>query len=115
MERFAAPLSEFHKRRIVFWYDEDGEFAEAVDELALSGVNACDTEQQEQPRRQETACSGRTACRASNMRKTMKLGRTYKTPLQLHIDIMAVLCNLAGGSAQDVTIAVLSAGLEGEN
>lgn len=38
VERFAAPLPEFHKRHIVFWYDEDGEFAEAVDELALSGV-----------------------------------------------------------------------------
>src|SRR5690349_8577608 len=38
VERFAAPLPEFHKRRIVFWYDEDSEFAEAVDELALSGV-----------------------------------------------------------------------------
>ncbi len=22
-ERFAAPLPEFHKRRIVFWHDED--------------------------------------------------------------------------------------------
>jgi hypothetical protein len=34
-ERFAAPLPEFHKRRIVFWHDEDGEFADAVDELDL--------------------------------------------------------------------------------
>lgn len=38
VERFAAPLSEFHKRRIVFWHDEDGEFTEAVDELTLGGV-----------------------------------------------------------------------------
>jgi hypothetical protein len=37
-ERFLAPLPEFHKRRIVFWHDEDGEFADAVDALALSGV-----------------------------------------------------------------------------
>jgi len=37
-ERFAAPLPEFHKRRIVFWHDEDGEFAEAVDELVPDGV-----------------------------------------------------------------------------
>lgn len=37
-ERFAAPLPEFHQRRIIFWHDEDGEFAEAVNELALSGV-----------------------------------------------------------------------------
>lgn len=38
-ERFAAPLPEFHKRRIVFWHDEDGEFAEEVDNLGLSDVN----------------------------------------------------------------------------
>jgi len=37
-ERFAAPLPEFHKRRIVFWHDEDGEFAAEADELALPGV-----------------------------------------------------------------------------
>lgn len=24
--RFAAPLSEFYQRRIIFWYDEDKEF-----------------------------------------------------------------------------------------
>jgi len=75
---------------------------------------------------------------SSIMRKTMKLyakfldnkdrraklrriGRTYQTPLQLHLDIMAVLCGLdgdrspAGGSAQDVIIAVLTAGLEKES
>ena len=66
---------------------------------------------------------------SSAMRKTMKLyakfldnkdrkaklkriGHTYQTPLQLHIDIMAVLCGINGGSAQDVIIAVMSAGLE---
>ena len=37
-ERFAAPLIEFHKRRIVFWHDEDGEFADGVDGLDLPGV-----------------------------------------------------------------------------
>ncbi len=25
-QRFTAPLPEFYKRRIVFWYDEEGEF-----------------------------------------------------------------------------------------
>ena len=38
-ERFAAPLPEFHQRRIIFWHDEDGEFAESVDDLDLDGVN----------------------------------------------------------------------------
>ena len=46
-QRFAAPLPEFYKRRIVFWYDEDGEFQDRLDEvmlnnaklLALTGTN----------------------------------------------------------------------------
>ena len=46
--------------------------------------------------------------------KLHKIGRDYQTPLQLHIDIMAVLAGLNGGSAQDVFIAVLSDGLDEE-
>ena len=30
-ERFAAPLPEFYKRRIVFWQDEDREFEAMLD------------------------------------------------------------------------------------
>lgn len=37
-QRFATPLPEFYKRRIVFWYDEDGEFSERLDEVAM--INA---------------------------------------------------------------------------
>ena len=37
-ERFAAPLAENYKRRIIFWQDPDGEFAGMVDELSLDGV-----------------------------------------------------------------------------
>lgn len=37
-ERFAAPLKDNYKRRIVFWQDLDGEFAGQVDELQLDGV-----------------------------------------------------------------------------
>ena len=37
-ERFAAPLPEFHRRRIVFWKDEDREFEREIDELNLPGV-----------------------------------------------------------------------------
>lgn len=47
--------------------------------------------------------------------KLKKIGRFYETPLQLHIDIMAVLVGLSSGSAQDVIIAVLSDGLDEEN
>lgn len=46
-QRFAAPLPEFYKRRIVFWYDEDKEFEDKIDEIvftnakliALTGTN----------------------------------------------------------------------------
>lgn len=37
--RFAAPLPEFYKRRIIFWYDEDREFEDKVDELVLDNAN----------------------------------------------------------------------------
>lgn len=43
--------------------------------------------------------------------KLARLGHRYDAPLALHVDIMAVLAGLAGGSAQDVIIAVLEAGL----
>lgn len=33
--RFAAPLLEFYQRRIIFWYDEDKEFEDKLDEVAL--------------------------------------------------------------------------------
>lgn len=36
--RFAVPLPEFYRRRIVFWYDEDGEFEGKIDELNIEGV-----------------------------------------------------------------------------
>jgi uncharacterized protein (TIGR02687 family) len=36
--RFAAPLPEFYQRRIIFWHDEDREFEEKLDEIALDNV-----------------------------------------------------------------------------
>jgi len=174
--RFAAPLPEFHKRRIVFWHDEDVEFADAINELELPGVNIIkltgtnnfavkkllsfddltgdylvyDPLSYEKDQHDDWLLDIKLYSEefradlvslqmeellvepSSVMRKTMKLyakfldnkdrkaklrriGRTYQTPLQLHIDIMAVLCGLNGGSAQDVIIAVLTAGLEKEN
>jgi len=175
-ERFAAPLTEFHKRRIVFWHDEDGEFADGVDELNLPGVRVVkltrsnnfavkkllsaddlkgdylvyDPLSYEKDQHNDWLLDIKFYSEdfradlvslqmeellvepSSAMRKTMKLyskfldnkdrkaklkriGHTYQTPLQLHIDIMAVLCGINGGSAQDVIIAVLSAGLEKES
>ncbi len=174
-ERFAAPLPEFHKRRIVFWHDEDGEFTDEVDELVLPGINIVkltgrnnfavkkllsaddltsdyliydplsyekdqhddwllDIKLYSVKFRADLVSLQMEELRAepsSAMRKTIKLyakfldnkdrkaklrriGCTYQTPLQLHIDIMAVLCGLNGGSAQDLIIAVLTAGLEKE-
>ena len=175
-ERFAAPLTEFHKRRIVFWHDEDGEFADGVDELNLPGVSIVkltgsnnfavkkllsaddltgdylvydplsyakdqhddwllDIKLYSEDFRADLVSLQMEELLvepSSAMRKTMKLyskfldnkdrkaklkriGHTYQTPLQLHIDIMAVLCGINGSSAQDVIIAVLSAGLEKES
>ena len=37
-QKFAAPLPEFYKRRIVFWYDEDREFEEQINEIQLSNA-----------------------------------------------------------------------------
>ena len=36
--RFAAPLPEFYKRRIVVWIDEDQEFVDKLDEIAINGA-----------------------------------------------------------------------------
>lgn len=33
--RFAAPLPEFYKRRIIFWYDEEREFEDKLEDLEL--------------------------------------------------------------------------------
>ena len=172
-ERFAAPLPEFYKRRIVFWRDEENEFTENIDDLSFDGVSiikltgtnnfavkkllaADDLEgnylvydplsytkdhhddwlydiklfseifradlvslQMEELlvdyspiMRKTTKLYGKFLGNKDRRAKLRRIGRTYQTPLQLHIDIMAVLCGLNGGTAQDVIIAVLSAGLE---
>lgn len=36
--RFAAPLPEFYRRRVIVWIDEDGEFKEKVGEMQLAGA-----------------------------------------------------------------------------
>ena len=35
-QRFAQPLPEFYKRRIIFWCDEEREFEDKLDEIALN-------------------------------------------------------------------------------
>ena len=173
-ERFAAPLPEFYRRRIIFWKDEDREFEKDVDELNLEGVKIIkltgtnnfavkklllhddldsnyliycpitytgdeDNWLQDIEYYSETFRADFISMQmdelniapSAAMRKTVKLyakflenkerrqklrkiGRDYQTPLQLHIDIMAVLAGLSEGSAQDVIIAVLAAGLDKE-
>ncbi len=36
--RFAAPLPEFYKRRIIFWFDEDREFEDKLDDIQLDNA-----------------------------------------------------------------------------
>ena len=36
--RFAAPLPEFYKRRIVVWIDDDQEFVDKLDEITVNGA-----------------------------------------------------------------------------
>ena len=37
-KRFAAPLPEFYKRRIIFWYDEDREFEDKLDDIQIDNA-----------------------------------------------------------------------------
>ncbi len=37
-QRFAEPLDEFYKRRIIFWNDEDGDFKDEINDLELSNA-----------------------------------------------------------------------------
>ena len=36
--RFAAPLPEFYERRIIFWHDEEQEYADKLDEIQLENA-----------------------------------------------------------------------------
>lgn len=175
-ERFAAPLPDFYRRRIIFWHDEEREFEDLPEALSLPDVKVIrltgtnnfavkklllhddltsnyliyDPLPSQKPEENwlrdielfsEQYRADRTSLLMSELnieekpalRKAVKLyraffknrertealrkiGRGYKEPKPLHLDIMAVLCGLPGGSAQDIIIAVLSAGLdEAEN
>ena len=37
-QRFSAPLPEFYKRRIIFWYDEDKEFEDQIAGISLNNA-----------------------------------------------------------------------------
>ena len=37
-KRFAEPLPEFYKRRVIFWNDEDGDFKDDIAELNLDNA-----------------------------------------------------------------------------
>ena len=34
-KRFMAPIQEFYKRRIIVWYDEEGEFRDQIEDMEL--------------------------------------------------------------------------------
>ena len=37
-QRFAEPLKEFYKRRIIFWYDAESEFRDSINEIVLDNA-----------------------------------------------------------------------------
>lgn len=37
-QRFAEPLPEFYKRRIIFWNDEEKEFIDEINDFSLSNA-----------------------------------------------------------------------------
>lgn len=37
-QRFDEPLPEYYKRKIIFWYDENGEFVDEIEQLTLSNA-----------------------------------------------------------------------------
>jgi uncharacterized protein (TIGR02687 family) len=169
-QRFAAPLPDFYKRRIIFWHDPDGEFAEMIDELhidnakvlKLTGTNnfyakmllsetdldsnylvynpisyadirdnwlldiECYSEEFRADilsiRMSELGMSSTHQLRAAmkgyskffdNKERVAKLAlynSNYESPRQLHIDVMAVLCNTQNNSVHGVIRALLMAG-----
>ena len=46
--RFAAPLPEFYKRRIIFWYDEDREFENRLWDIELADESGLQMPQKEE-------------------------------------------------------------------
>lgn len=38
IKRFSEPLADNHKRRIIFWQDPDGEFADSIDDLVMDNA-----------------------------------------------------------------------------
>lgn len=37
-QRFSMPLQEFYSRRVIFWYDEDKDFADKLDQINIKDV-----------------------------------------------------------------------------
>ena len=37
-KRFQAPLPDYYKRRIIFWFDEDREFEDKLDDITLNNA-----------------------------------------------------------------------------
>ncbi|MFI3327377.1 MAG: BREX-1 system phosphatase PglZ type A, partial [Clostridia bacterium] len=38
--RFAEPVKEFYNRRIIFWFDDDGEFEDKIGDMELANAKA---------------------------------------------------------------------------
>lgn len=171
-QRFASPLPDFYKRRIIFWQDPDGEFLEMIDELhidnvkilKLTGTNnfyakmllsetdldsnylvynpiayadvkdnwLLDIEYYSEEfradllsiRMNELKMPSTQQFRSAMKRyskffdnkervsKLLLLGSNYETVGQLHIDVLAVLCDTQSNSVHGVIRALLMSGMD---
>lgn len=172
--RFSAPLPEYYHRRIIFWYDEEREFEDKLDEIELASAELIrltgsntfavkkllhDSPYQnylvycplsfEKPDddwlmdvklyseefrsdlisiwMEEMGIPSMVSLRkvvkgyrkffaAKDRRaKIASLPNTISTPPQLHLAVMAAICNVKQPQPSDILKAVLSAGLDEDN
>jgi len=131
-ERFAAPLPDFYRRRIIFWHDEEREFEDLPEALSLPDVKVVrltgtnnfavkklllllmsELSIEEKPALRKAVKQYAAFFKSKERTEALrKIGCGYKEQQTLHLNVMAVLCGLPGGSARDILIAVLSAGLD---
>ncbi len=173
--RFAAPLRDCHKRRILFWQDPDQAFGGMIDVISVPGIKVLkltgsnnfaakqclladdpdsdylvynpvpcsdirdnwllDIECYSEEFRADllsmridelglpATAENRNAVRQysrffdnkERVAKLRRFGSDYAHPGQLHIDIIAALCDTADNTVPGIIRAVLSGGLEGEH
>ena len=100
-KRFAAPLPDYYKRRIIFWYDEEREFEDRLDEIQLSNASIIRMTGRNTFAVKKLLSHGlynKNKARAASMEYIKKLN--IKTPSGDQIT-----GNLSGGNQQKIVIA----------